>query len=240
MDFKSHKAVIVLADIGGYTRFIKFHSMALVHAEKIITDLLETVIDAAEYPLTLNKLEGDAAMFYALADSDAAGVVQSALRQVSGFFAAFAAKQASLMGVTLCTCSACQGIGDLRVKAIVHFGEIVLKQVRTFEELAGETVIVAHRLLKNSVAKDQYILVTEAVERLSGGLLGTGTPAVEPCEGIGEVSTVSYDPPTTPLPPVVRASWLAKGFQLVRLQAHLMAKRMRIGSSQRFPKLAGL
>ena len=69
------KAVLVLADIGGYTRFIKMHGTSLVHAERIITDLLESVINESEFPLTLNKLEGDAALFYA-----GAGVQESGRR----------------------------------------------------------------------------------------------------------------------------------------------------------------
>jgi len=39
--------------------------MSLLHAEAIISDLLEAVIDHAEYPLTLSKLEGDAVFLYA-------------------------------------------------------------------------------------------------------------------------------------------------------------------------------
>lgn len=240
MDIHPHKAVIVLADIGGYTRFVRYHDMALVHAEKIITDLLESVIDAARFPLTLNKLEGDAALFYALADADAAGVVQSALRQVSGFFAAFAATRAGLIAKTLCTCSACQGIDRLRIKAIVHFGDIVLKRVRAFEELAGEPVITAHRLLKNSVGQDQYILVTDAADALGGGLLGAGRRATEQCEGIGPVGTVVFDPPQTPLPPTSRAPWSGKLLQLVRLQSYLVGKFLRLAGRRQYPKLAGL
>ena len=43
--------------------------MSAVHAEEIIFELLEAVIDHAAHPLTLNKLEGDAAFLYAEMDS---------------------------------------------------------------------------------------------------------------------------------------------------------------------------
>jgi len=238
MDIQTHQAVIVLADIGGYTRFIKQHFTALIHAEKIITDLLESVIDAAEHPLTLNKLEGDAALFYALADRDAEAVVRSAVRQAAGFFAAFSAKRADLAGSALCTCSACQGIGQLRIKAIVHCGEIAVKQVRAFKELAGTTVITAHRLLKNSVGKAEYILVTDAVERQIGGLLGSGgSAAVEECEGIGPVQTVAYDPPTAPPRPLPLFRRL---LMLGKMEAYLMARLIGRGGESRFRSLDGL
>ncbi len=242
MDIQTHQAVLVLADIGGYTRFIKHHDVALVHAEKIITDLLESVIDQAEHPLTLNKLEGDAALFYALADTDAKGVVRSAFQQVSAFFPAFAAKRAELAGAALCTCSACRSVQALRIKAIVHFGPIVLKRVRQFEELAGEPVIVAHRLLKNSVERDEYVLVTEAVEKVAGSAFGTdGTRATEQCEGIGAVGTVSYAPPgTTTVPEVQQVGQVTKVLQLARLVVYQWSKRFGLIRSQAFPKLAGL
>jgi len=241
MDIETHQAVIVLADIGGYTRFIKHHYTALIHAEKIITDLLESVIDVAEHPLTLNKLEGDAALFYALADREGEAVVRSAVRQAAGFFGAFAAKRADLAVSALCTCSACQGIDQLRIKAIVHCGEVALKRVRKFQELAGTTVITAHRLLKNSVGKLEYILVTDAVERQIGGLLGSGgVPAVEECEGIGPVQTVSYDPPTAPLRAPQPLPLFRRLLMLGKMEAYVMARLIGRGGQRQFRSLAGL
>ena len=52
---------LVLADIGGYTRFMRLHALSVVQAEEIVTELLEALIDRAEHPLRLNKFEGDAA-----------------------------------------------------------------------------------------------------------------------------------------------------------------------------------
>ena len=180
------KAVLVLADIGGYTRFIKMHGTSLVHAERIITDLLESVINESEFPLTLNKLEGDAALFYAGAGQNTQAVLRSAFQQTEGFFAAFHKKRDELEKVQACTCDACSNVGQLRIKAILHYGEVLLKQVRQFQELAGESVIVAHRLLKNTVQQKEYILVTEAFERAAGGVRPSGGQRQEEaCEGIG-------------------------------------------------------
>jgi hypothetical protein len=55
---------LLIADIGGYTRFMKFHRASLAHAQEIVAQLLEAVIDATEADLKLAKLEGDAAFFY--------------------------------------------------------------------------------------------------------------------------------------------------------------------------------
>ena len=61
--------LLLIADIAGYTRFMKFHYASLVHAQHIIGQLLEAVIDAAGPSLRLAKLEGDAAFFYVPASS---------------------------------------------------------------------------------------------------------------------------------------------------------------------------
>lgn len=60
---------IVLADISGYTHFTKMHKLSLLHAEYIITELLERIIDGAENPLALMEIEGDCAYFSAVSDN---------------------------------------------------------------------------------------------------------------------------------------------------------------------------
>ena len=74
------KGFIVVVDISGYTSFVKAHNASKNsnlfkkfldkindgHGELIISDLLETVINELDGTLTINKLEGDAALFYAL------------------------------------------------------------------------------------------------------------------------------------------------------------------------------
>ena len=73
---ENHKGFIVLVDISGYTNFVSGHnidsskdkklSRGQAHAEHIISDLLEKVIDELDGVLTINKLQGDAALFYAI------------------------------------------------------------------------------------------------------------------------------------------------------------------------------
>jgi len=156
-------AYLILADISGYTRFVKMHQASMLHAEEIVTELMEAVIDAAGPPLILNKLEGDAAFLYAPALAEHNPEPQVILQEVWGFFQAFKTKQQNLIkaGEGGCFCEACCNIGDLKLKAILHFGQVVIKRVRQLEELAGRDVILAHRLLKNSLAIQEYLLATE-------------------------------------------------------------------------------
>ena len=165
---KLEHAALVLVDISGYTQFLRQRNLTLLHAEEIITQLLETVIDAAEYPLILNKLEGDAAFLYALMGNDHARAAQDILKQTLAFFPAFNRKAAELTRDTsYCDCNACSEIDRLKLKTFLHHGEVVLKTVRQFEELAGENVILIHRLLKNGVDANEYILMTESFAELT-------------------------------------------------------------------------
>jgi hypothetical protein len=155
--------VLVLADISGYTHFIVNREVSLLHAEEIITALMEAMIDRAEHPLVLNKLQGDAALFYAESGEDRGAAMRDALRQVQALFAAFDATRARIGAERAnCGCDACANIAGLRIKAFVHCGEIAIKQVRQFEELAGEDVILVHRLMKNHLAEREYVLLSEA------------------------------------------------------------------------------
>ncbi|MCF6277796.1 MAG: DUF2652 domain-containing protein [Anaerolineales bacterium] len=156
------QVALVLVDISGYTDFLRYRSLSLLHAEDIITQLLESVIDAAQYPLVLNKLEGDAAFLYAPMDGDQARIAEDILQQVRGFFISFHRKALELSHDTArCNCGACTQIDLLKLKAFLHHGEMVIKKIRHFEELAGEHVILIHRLLKNSVPAEEYILMTD-------------------------------------------------------------------------------
>src|SRR3972149_632442 len=83
---------LVLADIGGYTRFIRLHKTTLLHAEEIISQLLETIIARASFPLTLNKLEGDAALLYAEMGDTETAAARDIVQQVTAFFSAFHGK----------------------------------------------------------------------------------------------------------------------------------------------------
>ncbi len=62
---------------------------------------------------------------------------------------------------TVCQCGACQTASNLTLKFIAHFGYIKEIKVAQFVKATGVDMIVAHRLLKNDVNSDEYILMTE-------------------------------------------------------------------------------
>ncbi|MEO8160036.1 MAG: DUF2652 domain-containing protein [Arenimonas sp.] len=190
---------LVIVDISGYTAFINERQTSLLHAEQIITELMEAVIDRAAHPLIVNKLEGDAALLHGeLAAGDQHGA-RDVLAQVKAFFPAFhgcLGRQREARAN--CVCDACSGIERLQLKAFVHCGEYAIKQVRQFEELAGEEVILVHRLMKNHVPRREYVLLTEAA-RVATGLAAALLEAHrEHLEGIGETALWLLSPGAIP------------------------------------------
>lgn len=193
---ENKKVILAIVDISGYTQFIRAQKWSAIHAEEIIFELIEAVIDHAAYPLTLNKLEGDAAFLYAEVTADnQVEVARDVTRQAREFFKVFYERARTLSTERAdCDCDACQRIFDLRLKAILHSGEAVFKKIRQFEELAGEDVILTHKLLKNSVPANEYLLMTEPFHQLVGDFADLPSEArLENCDYLGEVTVhVTY------------------------------------------------
>lgn len=189
------RALLLIADIGGYTKFMTVHRINLAHAQEVVAQLLETVIDAAGSKLELAKLEGDAAFFWAkLPDTPRAGELDDLGRRVVEVRQAFLARRGDLDVNRLCTCDGCVQANQLTLKFVAHVGEVALQKVKRFTELAGVDVIFVHRLLKNSVPVREYVLMSEPVfERLEPELKAQAQTSPEELEGLGTVTTHYVD-----------------------------------------------
>lgn len=165
------QGVLVLADISGYTRFTRLHLTSLLHAEAIISALLESIIEAAEVPLQLYQLEGDAVLLGAeVAEEEAAQAARDVTRQLYQLFLAFALRERALLDCEAgCVCDACTQMGQLQLKAVLHVGEFMRHEVRGVAALRGEAVWWLRTLIKAPLAQREYILMTQPFYRLSGG-----------------------------------------------------------------------
>jgi class 3 adenylate cyclase len=170
MEIKS--GALVLADISGYTRFTRMHLTSLLHAEEIISELLEAMIQAAEFPLQVSQLEGDAVLLFAeVAPGREAEAAQDVARQVKQLFTAFIARERALIACDAgCMCDACNNIGQLKLKAVLHFGEFTINRIQAVEELTGADIKLLRALIKAPVASSEYVLMTQRFYDLSGGL----------------------------------------------------------------------
>ena len=158
--------LLLIADIAGYTRFMKFHNASLAHAQEIVARLLEVVIDAAGPSLRLAKLEGDAAFFYMPAPRDGQFDPALVAGHAAAIYRAFHTRAADLQVNTLCPCDGCQQAGNLKIKLVGHLGGVAMQKVKQLTELAGVDVIVVHRMLKNTVPVPEYLLMTTPVHAM--------------------------------------------------------------------------
>ena len=197
MALREEKVVLLIADISGYTDFMLANEKSLEHSHLIIGELIKTILAEVELPLTLAKLEGDAVFLYAVKDDAFAERAEDLGARLLRFFHVFANKVGELTLSSFCKCGACANIEKLKLKVIVHSGRCAFYEIANLTELSGVDVIVAHRLLKNSVGRSEYVLLTEAAQQdlqLPLTLLSKGEEAYD---GIGSVPTYVYSPPET-------------------------------------------
>ncbi len=161
---KVKKVILVLADISGYTQFMFSNKMDLVHSHWVISQIIQTIIKQIEIPLEIAELEGDAVFMYAITDRDekASDEIKSAVTsKLYRFIEAFAYKLNELKISNTCKCGGCRNIGKLRLKIIIHSGEAILSGIDKFIKPSGPDVIIAHKLLKNKIESNEYLLATE-------------------------------------------------------------------------------
>jgi hypothetical protein len=163
------EALLVIADIRGYTPFMKAHWTSLAHAQDVVGRLLEAVIDAAP-GLTPLEIEGDAAFFYAWSTGEAAAA-EGLIEQVAAMHRAFHARQQEIATLNTCRCEGCRQVGRLHVKFVADVSEVAVQRVKRSAKLAGLGVIRVHRMLKTAVPAPEYLLLTDALFEAAGGAL---------------------------------------------------------------------
>jgi hypothetical protein len=180
----TRNVLLVIADIGGYTHFIRAHKTALAHADLIVHKLLDSVVRASAGRLTLSKLEGDAAFLFAESSTEANDLAPI----FSAMHRAFHATNQMIEKNHICGCAACIGACGLKLKVVAHQGAALVRRIRNTPELTGECVILAHRMLKNHVPLPEYALLSEDLARAAKPEIQCRlVPSLLTLEGFGEV-----------------------------------------------------
>jgi len=178
------QALLVIADIGGYTEFMRLHRMSIAHAQQNTDRLLRAVIEAAP-KLRLVGLEGDAAFFW-VPEPENAEVASTIAGLAARMHQAFHDRKRQIEAVSVCRCDACDQIGRLRVKFVAHIGEVVRQKGRRATNIAGLDVIYVHRMLKNGVPVPEYLLFSEPVlGRCDRAVQEQAVDIDEELEGVG-------------------------------------------------------
>ena len=160
------QALMMIADIGGYTQYMRLHRLSLAHSQDITGRLLKAVVRAAP-ELKLIEVEGDAAFLYAPIDAERTSPTSVAAQLALTMHRAFHAEQDRMIALNMCSCPGCVEAGQLRVKFVAHVGEVAIQTIKRHAQLVGLDVIVVHRMLKNSVPIEEYVLMSEPVYRQS-------------------------------------------------------------------------
>jgi hypothetical protein len=149
----AEKATILIPDISGFTAFTS--TTELDHSAHIINELLELIVDSNDQEFILAEIEGDAVLFYRKGEPLSR---PDLINQCLSIFRNFHTRLKVIERDTICQCGACQNATNLTLKFIVHHGDVKEIRVAHFTKATGIDMIVAHRLLKNNIDSDEYIL----------------------------------------------------------------------------------
>lgn len=151
-----NKSLLFIPDISGYTEFVQ--NTEVEHSQHVITELLEVLIDANTQQLQLAEVEGDALFFYKEQEIPSR---EKFLAQVETMFTAFYSHLKLLENNRICPCNACATAPNLKLKIIAHCSELQFINIQNKRKPFGSEVIEAHRLMKNSIDSDNYVLITK-------------------------------------------------------------------------------
>jgi hypothetical protein len=206
---ESGRAVLLIADISGYTDYMSSHRFSLSHAEVNTARMLEKMIDAAP-SYDLIEIEGDAAFLSRQADTrDADTTVTEILRVAAAMHRAFHLERQNV-AANLCPCAGCKEAAELKLKFVAHIGDVATQTIRQRFKLVGIDVILVHRMLKNPVPIPEYVLLSEELYTTGAGVLPDSVHEISPeFEGFGTVRAyfVDVEDLDDPLPPLPGPSW---------------------------------
>jgi hypothetical protein len=205
-----NQGTFVLADIGGYTSFLK--GVAIEHGKEITEHLLNGLIKANERRWKVGNVMGDCVFFY----SDTPESPEETFNGVRSTFQAFQDSQLEIASGSACRCGACDRTEELSLKFVVHTGEFQVQNIGGRKELMGSDIVLATRLLKNSVPVREYLVATQGsadVVHASGVAPATGRDELD---GIGAVEYAYID-----LHPVRKAYEESREFYLTEDDSRL-------------------
>ncbi len=151
-------SLIFLPDISGFTDFV--NSTESEHSQHIIAELLELLIDNEELDLTLAEIEGDAIFYYKYENVPSP---EELFKQVKKMFVNFHSHLKLYEERRICQCGACCNASNLNLKFFAHAGALEFIKIKENTKPYGKDVIVAHRLMKNDVPIDDYLLISKGV-----------------------------------------------------------------------------
>jgi len=191
----SQKGYILVTNIVGYTAFV--NQTELEHAQSIIDDLLNTLIESFLPPLIFSKIEGDSIFAYTPENSFIKG--QTFLEAIENLYCIFAITRESMHRNTFCPCKACKAMTDLDLKFVLHYGTYKFTTINSQQDLIGTDVMAIRHLSKSPILdatgiKGFAFITSDCVKALGiDDLAKSLKPYSETCEHIGIINGFVYD-----------------------------------------------
>ncbi|MFX0556495.1 DUF2652 domain-containing protein [Maribacter sp. CXY002] len=156
---KTSPTLICIPDISGFTEFMSETNFEL--SSKVIPTLLNNIIYSNEIGLKVSEIEGDAVLFFKTGEMPP---LNQLIDQCVFFYNEFY-KQLNLLREKHKDDEESVLIPEvLGLKIILHYGEeVALTKVGNRIKLFGEDLIIAHRLLKNDIRMEEYLLLSEGL-----------------------------------------------------------------------------
>ncbi|MBQ4820545.1 DUF2652 domain-containing protein [Aquimarina sp. MMG016] len=154
---EAEPTLICIPDISGFTRFMSSTDIEL--SSKVIPSLLNKVIYANKLDLRVSEIEGDAILFY---KTGRLPTFAELVYQCRLFYTEFY-EQLKILRKKYKHKKGGNKIPEiLGLKIVLHYGkQISAVPIGKNIKLMGEDVIIAHRLLKNKIPIEEYILLSE-------------------------------------------------------------------------------
>lgn len=149
--------LICIPDISGFTKFMSDTDIEM--SSKVIPSLLNKVIYANDIGLKVSEIEGDAILFYRSGELPS---LEKIVHQCKKFYNEFYSQLNALQEKYKNDDLSINIPNTLGLKIIMHYGDQVSAvPIGKNIKLMGEDVIIAHRLLKNKVPYEEYILISD-------------------------------------------------------------------------------
>ncbi|PHR95754.1 MAG: hypothetical protein COA80_09915 [Leeuwenhoekiella sp.] len=156
---KAEPTLICIPDISGFTQFMREANFDLT--AQVIPALLNEIIYANTINLQVSEIEGDAVLFFRSGELPS---LEELIDQCKTFYTDFYKRMDRLYREHKKEEDARSISEILGLKIILHYGEeIAMVPIGNRIKLMGEDVITAHRMLKNDIPIDEYILFSEQV-----------------------------------------------------------------------------
>ncbi|MEH6406456.1 MAG: DUF2652 domain-containing protein [Leeuwenhoekiella sp.] len=148
--------LICIPDISGFTQFMREVDFELT--SRVIPALLNEIIYSNDLDLKVSEIEGDAVLFFRSGDLP---TLSEIIEQCKTFYKDFYIRIEKLRKKYEAEDKSQEIPELLGLKIILHYGEkIAMVPIGNRIKLMGEDVITAHRLLKNNIETDEYILIS--------------------------------------------------------------------------------